>query len=68
MSKQKKKRNKAYSVPAKTVIRIQASNKSALSRWWSTSKNKIKPIAIAIIVVALILWFIIEIFTSFFHS
>ena len=65
MSKQKKKRNKQYQgqdakITRPTVIRVEAANRNKVSQWWFERKSFVKPVAIAIVVVAIIVWLIFE--------
>lgn len=65
MSKQKKKRNKAYKgADARTAkpqtIRVEAVKRGKVQQWWLDRKKVVKPIAIAVAVVAIIVWLIFE--------
>jgi len=73
MSKQKKKRNKAYTgsgaaVTRPTVTRVQAVNRSKIGQWWYDNKKFARPVGIATGIVAAIIIVIsgiISIFTAF---
>lgn len=65
MSKQKKKRNKAYrgidaAVTKPTVTRVSATSRSRTRQWWFEKKRILKPALIAGAVVVVIVWLIIE--------
>ena len=65
MSKQKKKRNKAYSgvdasISRPTVTRIEAVNRNKLQQWWFEKKRIVKPVAITSGVVVIVIWLIFE--------
>lgn len=66
MAKTKKKRNKPYrgqdaAATRPTITRVQAANRNRLSQWWFEKKRIAKPILIAVAVVVLLVWMIIEI-------
>lgn len=57
MAKQKKKRTKKYSgsgasVAQPTVTRVQAVSRSRVGQWWFDRKRVLKPVLIAMAVVA----------------
>jgi hypothetical protein len=63
MSKQKKKRNKAYrgidaAVSKPTVTRLSATSRSRSGQWWFERKRFLKPILVAGLVVIVIIWLI----------
>ena len=65
MAKQKKKRNKVYrgrdsKVTTPQVVHVEAANRNALSQWWFEKKRIVKPVAIAALVVAVLVWCVIE--------
>ncbi len=64
-NKQKKKRNKQYqgvdaAVTRPSVTRITAANRSKVGQWWFERKKILKPILIAALVIAAIVWLIFE--------
>ncbi|UTX51525.1 hypothetical protein KI440_01035 [Candidatus Saccharibacteria bacterium TM7i] len=64
-NKQKKKRTKVYqgvdaATTRPTVTRITAANRSKFGQWWFERKKIVKPIAIATLVIAVIVWLIFE--------
>lgn len=65
MSKQKKKRNKAYTgagsnaVRPKT-IRVEAVQRGRAQLWWHERKRVIKPVAITVAIVTFIGWLLFE--------
>jgi hypothetical protein len=64
-NKVKKKRNKVYrgadaAMTRPTVTRISAANRSRLGQWWFDHKRVAKPVLIAIAVIAVVSWLIIE--------
>lgn len=64
-NKQKKKRNKQYkgadaAVTRPSVTRITAANRSKVGQWWFERKKILKPILIAALVIAVIVWLIFE--------
>ena len=70
MSKQKKKRNKAYrGANAKNsrpkAIRVEAVKRNKVHQWWVDRKKAIKPIAITALVVCIIVWLIFELIRMF---
>lgn len=65
MTKQKKKRNKAYTgadaaMTRPVVTRISAANRNKVGQWWFDRKSFLKPAGITTLVVAIILWLIYE--------
>jgi hypothetical protein len=65
MTKQKKKRSKAYTGPdaslAKPVItRMSAVNRNPVQQWWFEKKRFAKPVLIAAAVVIVVLWLAFE--------
>lgn len=65
MAKHKKKRNKQYSGAGAaklrpTVTHISAANRSSLGQWWFERKRIAKPVGIAVLVLSVIVWLIIE--------
>lgn len=65
MSKQKKKRNKAYSgidasISRPTVTRIEAVNRNKVQQWWFEKKRIVKPVSITGGVVVVVVWLIFE--------
>lgn len=69
MAKQKKKRNKSYtgadaSVTRPTVTRIQAANRNKVTQWWHEKKRIAKPVIITVLVLAVIVWLLIELFRT----
>lgn len=64
-NKQKKKRNKAYTgadaaITRPTVTRISAVHRSKPGQWWHDNKKIARPVIIAVLVVAGLVWLIIE--------
>ena len=64
-NKPKKKRNKQYTgmdaaMTRPSVTRIQAANRNKVSQWWFERKRIAKPIIIAVIVIAVIVWLAFE--------
>lgn len=64
-NKQKKKRNKVYrgadaAVTRPSVTRISAVHRSKPGQWWFDHKRIARPVIIATLVVAAIVWLIIE--------
>jgi len=64
-NKQKKKRNKVYTgadaaLSRPVVTRISAVHRSWVSQWWLDHKRVARPVAIAVAVVAVIIFLIIE--------
>lgn len=64
-NKAKKKRNKKYqgadaAVTKPSVTRVTAVNRSKIGQYWFDNKKILKPVLIGVGVVALIVWFIIE--------
>lgn len=67
MGKQKKKRNKVYAGAdaanaSPTVTRISAVNRSRLGQWWFDHKKIVRPVAITVGVVIIVVWLIYELF------
>ncbi len=66
MAKRNKKRNKVYrgedaSVPVKeTVHRYKAVVRSPLGEWWQSRKKLIKRLTIALVIIVVVVWLIIE--------
>lgn len=65
MAKQKKKRTKAYSgsdaaAARPTITRISAVNRSRLGQWWFDRKRILRPILIAVAVIIVVIWLIVE--------
>lgn len=65
MSKQKKKRNKAYkgvdaAVTKPTITRVSATSRSRAGQWWFEKKRILKPALIAGLVVIGLVWLIAE--------
>ncbi len=63
--KAKKKRTKKYqgvdaAVSKPSITRVTAANRSKLGQYWYDNKRVLKPVLIGTGVVALIVWFIIE--------
>lgn len=64
----KKKRNKAYSgqdaaAPDRpTVHKYKAVQRNKIGQWWHDKKAFLKPLLIVILVVAVIVWLLIELF------
>jgi hypothetical protein len=66
MTKQKKKRNKAYTgvdaaITKPIITRIEAANRSKLGQWWFERKTALKPILIAAGVIIIIIILVVEI-------
>lgn len=64
-NKVKKKRNKVYrgvdaAITRPTVTKISAANRSPINQWWFDRKRILKPLIITMLVVAGIVWLIIE--------
>ena len=64
-NKQKKKRNKQYSgadaaMGRPSVTRISAVNRTKIGQWWFERKKIAKPIIIAAVVIAIIVWLVFE--------
>ena len=64
-NKAKKKRNKKYqgadaAVTKPSVTRVTAVNRSKIGQYWFDNKKILKPVLLGVGVVALIVWFIIE--------
>jgi hypothetical protein len=64
-NKQKKKRNKSYqgadaAISRPTVTRIKAENRSKLKQWWLDHKRIVRPVAITIAIIAVIVILIVE--------
>lgn len=64
-NKQKKKRNKVYqgsdaAITRPTVTRISAVHRSKLQQWWLDHKRIVRPVAITVAIVAVIVILIIE--------
>lgn len=64
-NKAKKKRNKKYqgvdaAVTKPSVTRVSAVSRSKIGQYWFDNKKILKPVLIGSAVVALIVWFIIE--------
>ena len=64
-NKQKKKRNTQYrgmdaALDRPVVTRISAANRSKLGQWWFDRKRILKPVLIAVAVIAIIIWLIFE--------
>ncbi len=65
MAKQKKKRTKKYTgadaaTTRPSITRVQAVSRSRLGQWWHDRKRILKPIIITAVVVAVIVWLIVE--------
>ncbi|MFZ1250062.1 MAG: hypothetical protein WAR37_01255 [Candidatus Microsaccharimonas sp.] len=65
-NKPKKKRNKQYqgadaAITRPVVTRISAANRSKPGQWWFERKRILKPVLIALLVIALVIWLIFEI-------
>jgi hypothetical protein len=65
MAKQKKKRNKAYrgtdsKLNGPKVIKVEAANRNKASQWWFERKKIVRPIAIAVAVVSIVVWLLYE--------
>lgn len=65
MAKQKKKRNKKYTgadaaTTRPSITKVQAVSRSKVGQWWYERKRIAKPILIAVVVVAIAIWLIIE--------
>ncbi len=61
----KKKRNKRYTgqnaaTTQPQIVRLTAANRSKLGQWWFERKKFIKPVAITVVIVLLVIWCIIE--------
>lgn len=66
MTKQKKKRNKAYTgaeaaITRPVITRISAANRSKVGQWWFDHKKIVKPLLIAASVVFFIVIIVVEI-------
>jgi len=64
-NKQKKKRNKPYrgvdaAIDRPILTRISAVNRNLVSQWWFDHKKIARPILIAVAIVAVVVWLIIE--------
>jgi hypothetical protein len=65
MAKQKKKRNKVYtgadaSISRPVVTRISAVKRNRIQQWWFEKKRIAKPVLIAVAVVIVVVWLVIE--------
>lgn len=65
MTKQKKKRTKAYTgadakVTRPSVTHMSAANRNALQQWWFEKKRLAKPVGIAVVVAIIVIWLLIE--------
>ncbi|HET7630484.1 MAG TPA: hypothetical protein VFK03_03860 [Candidatus Saccharimonadales bacterium] len=65
MSKSKKKRSKAYrgadaKAAPKQVHRYQAVQRSTVGQWWFDRRAWLKPVIIAVLVVAFLIWLIVS--------
>lgn len=65
MTKQKKKRNKAYSGTDASITRpiithISANNRGKASQWWFDRKRVLKPVLITGLVLIIVIWLIFE--------
>lgn len=71
MSKQKKKRNKAYTgtgsnaVRPKT-IRVEAVQRNKAQLWWHERKRVLKPVLITVAIVIFIGWLLFELLSFLF--
>ena len=70
MAKQKKKRNKIYTGPdaamtRPSVTRVQAVSRSRPAQWWYDRKRVIKPVAIIVAIVAVVVWLTAELISIF---
>ncbi len=70
MAKKSKKRNKSYTganaaKKLPSVTRVEAVNRSKPKQWWHENKKRIRPIAITIGVVLLVIWLIIVFIQTF---
>jgi hypothetical protein len=66
-NKPKKKRNKQYrgvdaAIDRPVVTRISAVNRSRIGQWWFDHKRIARPVIIAVVVIAILTWLIIELF------
>ena len=64
-NKVKKKRNKQYrgadaALTKPSVTRISAANRSAAGQWWFERKRVLKPVLITLVIVAIVIWLILE--------
>ena len=71
MAKQKKKRTKKYTgadaaVTRPSVTRVQAVSRSRFGQWWFERKKIVKPVLITALVVAAVVWLLIELFRIIF--
>jgi len=67
MTKQKKKRNKAYSgidasITRPIITHISAANRTTVGQWWFDHKRALKPILITSLVVIIVIWLLFELF------
>ncbi len=65
MSKKTKKRNKKYTgqdskQSRPTIYRYTAVERTKVGEWWQDNKKAIKPIAIVVGIVVLIIWLALE--------
>lgn len=70
MAKKSKKRNKPYSgsnasKAQPTIIKVEAVNRSKPKQWWHDNKKRVRLIAIAAGVIALIIWLVIVLIQTF---
>lgn len=66
MAKQKKKRNKQYkgagaSTAMPSVTRVAAVHRNRPQQWWHDNKRVVKPLAVTLIVIAVVVMLIYEI-------
>lgn len=71
MAKQKKKRNKAYQgrdarIAQPQVIHVEAVNRNRVNQWWFDRKKFLKPVLIAIGVVLILVWLVVELIRAVF--
>jgi hypothetical protein len=64
-NKQKKKRNKVYTgvdaaIDRPVVVKISAVNRSKIGQWWFDHKRIARPIIIAVVVIGVVVWLVIE--------
>lgn len=68
MSKQKKKRNKAYTGAGSNASRPQTIRVAAVKRnkyqlWWHERKRVVKPVLIGTFIVTILAWLVYELFS-----
>lgn len=65
MARQKKKRNKKYTgsdaaMNRPSITRVQAVSRGRVGQWWHERRRIVRPIAITIVVIFVIVWLLIE--------